>query len=267
MTKSTICKVLRVVLVVICALATTVTLLTATFCVLLMPVPTRVFASMYVRDDISPMSHDYLVEIACQTLEYSNGNSNAHLPLGDNELEEFTPNVMSHLDDVAVFFGGIKVAAVASVVVFVASLALLRLLTVTLPLRNQKRDTSTRGKEIFAADKHTACKCFYRLVALSLRIGAILLAALTAIIALTAVIDFSSLFNLLHSFFFNSGSWLFSYRSLLICALPEAFWIAMAAFWGVLLVASIAITLIAAHMLSRKSRVSAISNLETSSVN
>ena len=56
---------------------------------------------------------------------------------------------------------------------------------------------------------------------------------LVAFIALGAwaVIDFNGLFATFHSVFFSQGNWTFPYDSLLICALPTAFWMGMGVVW------------------------------------
>ncbi len=57
-----------------------------------------------------------------------------------------------------------------------------------------------------------------------------------------AIVDFNSLFTLMHSLFFARGSWLFDADSLLIQLFPEAFWVAMAALWAIV---SITISILA----------------------
>ena len=67
------------------------------------------------------------------------------------------------------------------------------------------------------------------------RLGAVLLSAgiitilLFIAFAVFCVIDFSGLFATLHGFFFRSGTWQFPYDSLIICAMPDAFWVGMGA--------------------------------------
>ena len=62
------------------------------------------------------------------------------------------------------------------------------------------------------------------------------------VLAAWALIDFNSLFTLMHSLLFTEGSWVFSYDSLLISLFPEAFWAAMAGLWTI---SSITLSLIA----------------------
>lgn len=67
------------------------------------------------------------------------------------------------------------------------------------------------------------------------RLGAVLLAAGIIVIlafiglAVWAVMDFAGLFATIHGLFFKSGSWQFPYDSLIICAMPDMFWIGMGA--------------------------------------
>ena len=61
--------------------------------------------------------------------------------------------------------------------------------------------------------------------------GCIVIVGLVALVVF-AFVDFDRLFSLFHSFFFNDGTWTFSSDSLLICMLPETFWIAIAGIWA-----------------------------------
>ena len=69
------------------------------------------------------------------------------------------------------------------------------------------------------------------------KVGAVLMAAgivvVVAFIALAvwAIIDFNGFFATFHKLFFSQGNWQFPYDSLLICALPTAFWVGMGAVW------------------------------------
>ncbi len=46
-----------------------------------------------------------------------------------------------------------------------------------------------------------------------------------------ALFDFNGMFAAFHALFFSQGSWTFPADSLLICALPEAFWVGMGTVW------------------------------------
>lgn len=61
--------------------------------------------------------------------------------------------------------------------------------------------------------------------------GCIVIVCIVGLVAF-AFIDFERLFSLFHSFFFKDGTWTFSANSLLICMLPENFWIAIAGIWA-----------------------------------
>lgn len=60
--------------------------------------------------------------------------------------------------------------------------------------------------------------------------GTVVLLAFVAL-GVWALIDFNGLFTMFHKLFFSQGNWTFPYDSLLICALPEAFWAGMGAVW------------------------------------
>ena len=203
-------------------------ILTVTFQVLLTPGPTRVFATFYVDDEASPMDHDYLVETACKTLAYCTGDEDAGLPVGDDESISYTPEVMLHLDDVTAFFSGMRLAALVAVLVAMAAVFAL-----WVACRERGGGAAARAGS--------------RVMIVSAVVVIVLIAALFA----WAAIDFYTMFNLLHSLFFASGSWLFSYDSLLICALPEQFWMAMGVLWAVL-IAIVCLALIIAGVIVRR---------------
>jgi hypothetical protein len=248
---------LQKILVVIGSISLAVAIITLTFMVLLTPWPTQFFASKYVDDADSPMSHDYLVEVACQTLEYSNGNKDADLPVGDDYRTSFTPDVFEHLDDVAVFFTGMKVAAVVSSVV---------LAVVLFALWRTTRRWGSSGKHVKGPDGLAASageasgdsQKFKLMVSRTLLAGVVIVLALLLLIAIAAFIDFNTIFNALHSLFFSADSWLFPYDSLLICSLPERFWEAMAALWAVMLLVVMVVLIVVAVVLRKKSKRAAL---------
>ena len=215
------------------ALALCVVLLT--FQVLLTPAPTRAFAESFVNDAASPASHAELVETACATLAYCVGDPSAELPLGTDDATSYTPDVMGHLDDVKGFFSGMTVAAVVAAVVLAAAIVALVLLC--------RRSGGT------AALKKPLSRI--------LVIAPVALLAILAGLAIFAVVDFNRLFNMLHALFFSSGSWLFPYDSLLICSLPEEFWMAMGVLWLVLIVVVCAVLLVCGIVIARRSRAAA----------
>lgn len=92
------------------------------------------------------------------------------------------------------------------------------------------------------------------------RLGAVFLAAgvlvFVAFVALAvwAVLDFQGFFTAFHSLFFRQGNWAFPYDSLLICALPTAFWIAMGAMWLIIDVLLAIVLILVGGKLVRKRR-------------
>ena len=82
-----------------------------------------------------------------------------------------------------------------------------------------------------------------------------------------AIVDFYTMFNMLHSLFFSSGSWLFPYDSLLICALPEQFWMAMGVIWLVITVfLSIIFIIIGAKLRKRHPKPAKAKKVETTEI-
>lgn len=230
---------LQNVLVVLMSAAIAVLVVTGTFCILLTPYPTHAFASLFVADDVSSVSHEELVETAEQTLAYCNADPDAELPLGDDEQTSYTEDVVGHLDDVTVFFTGMKMTAAASAIV----VAVLLVLIFASARRGSADQPDAKPSSVAGM-----------LASRSMLAGAIVVAVLLAGIAAAALIDFNSIFNFLHSFFFASGSWTFPSDSLLICALPEEFWMAMAVLWGAILVVVLAVLVIASRSIRSHAR-------------
>lgn len=213
------------------ALALSILLLT--FQVLLAPPLTRLYADRFVNDAASPATHEQLVDAACATLAYCTGDDDAPIPYGTDDSVAYTPEVMGHLDDVRGFFSGMGVAAFLAALVLVVSVLLLALLT------------RRRGAQA----------AFRRMLSRVLLVAPCLVLAVIAAAGIFALVDFNALFNLLHSFFFSSGSWLFPYDSLLICALPEDFWAMMGLTWLLMVVAASAVLILASVILRRRSSV------------
>lgn len=214
---------------VLAVIAIAACILTVTFQVLLTPAPTKIFATLYVDDVTSPMDHDYLVETACKTLAYCTGDEDAGLPLGEDEAIAYTPEVMSHLDDVTAFFSGMRLAAIIAVLVAIAAI-----FAMWVACRERGRGAPARAGS--------------RVMISSAVLVLVVLAALFA----WAAIDFNSMFNMLHSLFFASGSWLFSYDSLLICALPEQFWMSMGVLWAALILIVCIVLIIVGAIVRRR---------------
>jgi integral membrane protein (TIGR01906 family) len=164
---------------------------------------TNFLAELFVDTTNSELSHDYLVYIANETRAYTLGDDNANLPIFSgvglpDSSREYTNDVIAHLLDVRVVFQAcINAFIIASIILLVC--------TITLALKHK-----------------------YVYIARSLSQGATAVVALTVLIVILGVLNFNALFNAMHQVFFADGSWLFSYDSLLICALPEPFWIGCA---------------------------------------
>lgn len=78
-----------------------------------------------------------------------------------------------------------------------------------------------------------------RLRGLALMAGPALLFAFMVGCGIWAAIDFRGFFSVFHAVLFPQGNWMFSSDSLLICMLPEGFWMGMGITW-------LAVTVIAA---------------------
>ncbi len=215
------------IFVILTSIATAACILTITFLFLLTPFPTQFFASINVQDQISPLSHDELVYVAIQTLNYVNGDSSADLPLGTNSTTSYDAEVISHLDDVAGLFFGIKIAALLSSIALIVCILLLI------------KQSKNQGFSIKSG------------ISKFIRYGAWIVIGLAAVLTIACLINFQITFNFLHSLFFSSGSWVFPYDSLLICALPESFWVSMAALWVGLIAICCVILLLVSKALKR----------------
>jgi integral membrane protein (TIGR01906 family) len=193
----------------------------AALMVVLSPPATHLLAEQFVDTDNSELSHDYLVFIADETRAFALGDDSAELPLGTDQRREFPPDVIGHLLDVrAVFLTCIGIFVVISILVLV----LILILAISRRLRRLSRPVALASVVPLAA--------------------AVLLAVLGAL-------NFDVLFTLVHQVFFAQGSWLFAYDSLLICALPQPFWIGCAALWAIALALLSLLGIFASRLLRR----------------
>ena len=224
------------------SIAIAVSILTVSFTLLLTPLPTQVFSEMFANDAISLVSHEELVETACDTLAYVNGDQSVELPLGSDYRVSYTADVMAHLDDVRSLFAAIKVAAAISLCVLAVLVALSRIL--------MRKGTEQRSEDP-AAQVRDLSRRFRSLLAFSFKTGVKVLIALVAILVIVALVDFDALFGFLHSLFFSAGTWTFPANSLLICALPEEFWMSMGILWAVTVIVMCAVLLIVARRLPK----------------
>lgn len=189
--------------------------------------PRMTGAISYVTCDTanSPFSRAQLSAVAEATHEYAFGthsknsmydalaqiNDDANTPYAKTtrtrlaaapDAYVFDDRAFSHLDDCY------KVASVArEVLAIVACVALVFLLLTGLVARQRNL-----GRVLIIS-------------------GCIVIACIIAL-AVFAFVDFDRLFSVFHSLFFKDGTWTFSSESLLICALPESFWIAIAGIWA-----------------------------------
>jgi integral membrane protein (TIGR01906 family) len=90
------------------------------------------------------------------------------------------------------------------------------------------------------------------------RLGAVFLAAgvlvmvLFVALAVWAALDFQGFFTAFHGVLFSQGNWEFPYDSLLICALPTAFWVAMGVVWLILALLFALISILIGRKLLKK---------------
>ena len=82
-----------------------------------------------------------------------------------------------------------------------------------------------------AALAHVGVRCGRRHVGRALLCAGALTLALFLAAGAAALIDFNAFFSFFHGLFFPQGNWTFWYRSLLICSLPEGFWMGMGIIW------------------------------------
>ena len=171
---------------------------------LLLPPITRHWADVYVDDQTSSLSHSQLVAVADTGLRYISGEAVA-LPTGTDEQTSFTPDVVSHLDDVKGVITVAKVLVLALTLVILLSCIALR---------------SMRLLSAFSW---------------SLVIGGLVTLVLVIGLAVFGISNFDVLFIAMHEVLFPQGNWTFSASSLLICTYPEGFWMAMGASWAAIL--------------------------------
>ena len=117
------------------------------------------------------------------------------------EQYTLTSDALSHLDDVY------RVVVAARI-----ALAVIALLAV-------------------AACAHMAIRVGRRALGGVLLAASIVVVAAFALLAAWVVVDFNGFFAAFHSLFFASGTWTFSYDSLLITMYPPEFWMGMGAVW------------------------------------
>ena len=182
--------------------------------------PTRFLAEHTVTVDISPYTHDELVECAVAVYDYAfaahnkealdvvintqleHAQATGRAPKQAN-TEEYvlSSESIAHLDDCYRIASVVKLPLLAVAILGIAACA-------HVYVRAGKRNF---GFVLLSAGLLT--------IVLFLLVGA------------AAFIDFDAFFTLFHGLFFTQGTWTFWYKSLLICSLPENFWIGMGILW------------------------------------
>ncbi len=237
---------LRRFLAIVTAAALALSIVGAGFLVCTIPPVTTFLANTYSDDVTSPFSRSQLVKVADATRDYSFGahdlnklyqtiyevdleyrqsivGGNGSLPFGFPPLDSvknredtsqmaaafsgasemycYSSDTIAHLDDCfSIAQGGRVVLAIAAIIGLAGLIAC--------GVLGGRR---TLGY-IFLGAGITAL-------------------ALFVIFGVFAALDFTRFFTLFHQLFFSQGNWEFPYDSLLICALPTAFWIGMAITW------------------------------------
>ena len=239
-------KIARRIISVVAAIALAVAFVGAGFAACTAPPVTTALANMFSDDATSPFSRSQLVQVADATRDYSFGDHSksdlyrtiyevdaqykqqvesgggtlpADFPKLDvvtdrsdvtqlaaafttaSEMYCYSPDTVSHLDDCH------NIAAVAyPLVITVAAIGLIGL--VFAGVTGRKRLV---GNVLLAA-------------------GVVVLVAFIGL-GVWAAIDFTGFFATFHQLLFSQGNWTFPYDSLLICALPTAFWMGMGVAW------------------------------------
>jgi integral membrane protein (TIGR01906 family) len=194
---------LQGLLVAATALALALTLIGSAFHVVLNFGIAHAIAEETVDTANSAVGHDELVAIADMTLRYVCGDTSVNFPRGVDDRVAYTDDIIAHLDDVTAFISTVRNTTLICIPLLVVFLLI--------------QYGVTRGSGMFK-----------RLLGWTLLVGGALPALLVLVIGIGCIIDFYTMFNFLHGFIFKAGSWYFSYSSLLICALPESYWIDMA---------------------------------------
>ena len=238
--------IVRRIVSVFATVALAVTFVGAGFLVCTTPPVTGVLANLFSDDATSPFSRTQLAQVAEATRDYSFGahdklalyqaiyevdlqlrqqivNANGTLPFafpnldaigdkssaeqfeaafsGASEMYCYSPDTVSHLDDC---YNLARTAFIALAVAGVVALAGLVFCGVV-------------GRK--------------KLVGSVLVVAGFAVVVLFITLGICAALDFQRFFETFHGVFFSQGNWQFPYDSLLICALPTAFWTGMAAVW------------------------------------
>lgn len=208
---------------------------------------TLVLAQATSNDAASPYGEDALVGLAVLTRDYTvdgkdraatldaiaqaagdvapsvaNASDKAAALARLGERYTLTDDALDHLDDVN------RVLAAARTALAVCALA------------------------CAAALAHVGVRCEAKALGGVLRAAALGVIAAFSACAIWVALDFNGFFAAFHSLFFASGTWTFSWDSLLICMYPPEFWMGMGAVWLAVTVAACAACLIIGRLLSKR---------------
>jgi integral membrane protein (TIGR01906 family) len=192
--------------VIFLTILTMIWLFGASFRVLLVAPVTSLLAENTVNDALSSFDHSQLVEVAKTGRAFVAGDRDAVLLEGDDARTSFTPDVVSHMEDVRYVLQGVQIAVLVITALWAAVLL----------IPGRRMGWATIGSGLF--------------------FGGIAAVVVALLFALTGGINFDALFTGMHRVFFSEGTWTFAEDSLLICAYPLAFWIGMGIAWAVVLV-------------------------------
>ncbi len=241
-------KTQRTITGVISAVALALTLIACGFAVCAgFPQITEALSRSTCDVERSPFDADQLAQAAVATRDYSFGSHNyddlmdtmatindeADTPLAGvsmtklenaNESYVLTPDAISHLDDVYDI-----VSRILYVLIAIAVIAAFTLIYMFITWGSRSLSPVLIGS------------------------GAAVLAIFAAL-GIWALVSFRSLFAVFHSLFFASGTWTFSADSLLICSLPEDFWIGMVVIWLAVSVVLSILSLVLGIVLRRRGK-------------
>lgn len=172
----------------------------------------------------NPAEHEMLVEVAMGVRDFSLGNDEAALPLGDDYRASITPDAIEHLLDVRTVF---LAAEFACAILFIVCVVLIL-------VQANRRGVKTLSRPLIVG-------------------GAVPLIA-AVILGIAIAIDFNAFFTWMHGIFFADATWTFPYDSLLIRALPTPFWTMCAVVWAVSMIVLCLISIVVGIVLVRSAK-------------
>lgn len=262
-------RVLQALITFVGTIALAVTIVAAGFLVCLLPPVTHGLSSVFATDEVSPFDRAQLAQVADATRDYAFGSHDltalyrtiyevdrayadelakqggaptgafpsvvarpatanaqdfARANAGASEQYCYTPDAIAHLDDCN--------AIVHFAYPFIVVVALIAL----------------------ASSIWNAHRAGRRRAGIMLRVAGIVVLVAFIALGVWAVVDFGGFFTAFHGAFFSQGNWTFAYDSLLICALPTAFWIGMGALWLIVSVLLSVLAILVGGRLMRRRR-------------